>query len=223
MRTLWMSRKGARHVELAAQVRVRLAHLRQRRTQILDQAFQHARSLGLVGLHEVLYVRERVEEEVRLDLRLHEGELRLEQILGELVALALGGVVVCLVARMLLAQHEHRHHDAAEADAQAHRDEHSEEALGEHLADVAALHEARHDRAHEGADDDRADLHHFPGHAPLADVARHGEEHHAGVAHAKGAYQQVAVGVEEEPDHRGRGRRANRGHHEHALDGQSLE
>ena len=38
----------------------------------------------------MLHVGERIEEEMRLDLRLHQRQLRFQQVLGELVAFALG-------------------------------------------------------------------------------------------------------------------------------------
>ena len=72
---------------------------------------------GGVGLDQVLHVGERVEEEVRLDLRLQELQPRLEHVLLELVALGLGAGDARLVARVLLAQDERGHHHAAEADA----------------------------------------------------------------------------------------------------------
>ena len=63
---------------------------------------------GGIGLDQVLDVGERVEQEVRLDLRLHELQLRLEDVLLELVALGLGLGDARLVARVLLAQDDRR-------------------------------------------------------------------------------------------------------------------
>ena len=91
---------------------------------------------GRVGLHQVLDVGERVEEEVRLDLRLHERQARLEDVLLELVALRLGLEDARRVAGVALAQQHGGHHHAAHADAQAHRDGHAGQALVEHRAQV---------------------------------------------------------------------------------------
>ena len=58
---------------------------------------------------------------------------------------------------------------------------------------------------------------------PLAQVRRDGEEHHAGVAHAERAHQQVEVGVDEEPDGRRRHPDAQERHQQHALERESFE
>ena len=63
--------------DFAPERRPGLAHLRQRDGQILFQVAQHPCAAGAVGVVEPLYVRERVEEEVRLDLRLEHLQLRL--------------------------------------------------------------------------------------------------------------------------------------------------
>ena len=171
----------------------------------------------------MLDVGERVEEEVRLDLGLHQLQLRFEEVPLEPVALALRPVEARLVARVLLAHDERRHHDAAESQPERHRDQHARQPVREHLAHVAALHQARDDRAQEGTHDDREDLHDLPGNALLAHVSRHGEENHADVAHAQRAHQQVAKSVEEDPQD-GAGRRgADRGDREDTAHREAFE
>jgi hypothetical protein len=90
MRTRWISRNARAMSTSRPEVGRALAHLRQRRAQVLDEALQHPRGRRRVGLDQVLHVGERVEEEVRLDLRLHELQARLEHVLLQLVALGLG-------------------------------------------------------------------------------------------------------------------------------------
>ena len=63
------------------------AQLRQRRAQVGDQVAQHPSRLRRIGLGQVLHRRQRVEQEMRLDLRLHQLQLRLDRLLRQQVPL----------------------------------------------------------------------------------------------------------------------------------------
>ena len=77
-------RFGERH--LACDGRAPPAHLRQRVGEVCDEVVDHRSTGAAVGRVKQLDVRERVEQEVRLDLRLEPQQLRLERALLELHA-----------------------------------------------------------------------------------------------------------------------------------------
>ena len=69
-----------------------LRKLRQRGAQVGEQVSEQARRLRRVGLGEVLDRCQRVEQEVRLDLRLHQLQLGFERQLGEPLLLRFGAM-----------------------------------------------------------------------------------------------------------------------------------
>ena len=95
MRILQDVEIGLGEVDLAPERRRLRAELRERRAQIRDQVPEQPVGLGGIGFGEVLHRRERVEQEVRLDLRLHQLELGLDRLLREQVPLGLGLVQRC--------------------------------------------------------------------------------------------------------------------------------
>jgi hypothetical protein len=64
-------------VDLVAERVRRLAEPGERRAQVVDERLEHRLGARRVGLHERDDVRERVEQEVRLHLRLEQAQLRL--------------------------------------------------------------------------------------------------------------------------------------------------
>ena len=97
---------GAHELELLAERRRGLVHARHGRAQIRDQAREHLRRLRRARVDERLHVRERVEQEMRLDLRLQEAQPRLERVAFELAALELE--LERLIAREHVALPHHR-------------------------------------------------------------------------------------------------------------------
>ncbi len=69
-----------------------VAHPRQRGAQIPRKVREHGAPCARVALAEAPHIGESVEQEMRLDLRLQEAQLRLELLLLECRALQLGGV-----------------------------------------------------------------------------------------------------------------------------------
>ena len=81
---------GPDHRHLAAQVvrrRVRIAHRRHRGPQQRDQVLLHLAGARRIGLDQVIDRGQRVEQEVRLDLRLHRRHARLDDLALELFRL----------------------------------------------------------------------------------------------------------------------------------------
>ncbi len=79
--------------DLLAERRRARAKLRQRGAQVSDEVPEQAGACrGRVRLGEVLHGRQRVEQEVRLDLRLHQLQFRLDRLLGQQVPVGLGPV-----------------------------------------------------------------------------------------------------------------------------------
>jgi len=64
--------------------------LSERSSQVGEQVAKHHAGLRRIGLREELHRRQRVEEKMRLDLRLHQLQLRLDRLLREQVAFRLG-------------------------------------------------------------------------------------------------------------------------------------
>ena len=71
-------REGER--QLVAERRVGCAHARQHRAEVARQVLEHRVRGGRIGLEQPPHVGERVEQEVRLDLRLHHEQPRLGQL-----------------------------------------------------------------------------------------------------------------------------------------------
>jgi hypothetical protein len=100
---------GPHHGQLAAQVARaavgRVAHRRHAGTQQRDQVLLHLAGAGRVGLDEVIYRGQRVEQEVRLDLRLHRGHAGFDHLAAQLLGLGrlggLGGLALGLHAGLV--------------------------------------------------------------------------------------------------------------------------
>ena len=86
-------------LELASKRRARLAHRRQRGAQIVDQAGQHFAPLVGCRFVQSLYVGQRVEQKVRLDLRLQRRQLRFAHLRLQrlLPAFGIGEAAACLL------------------------------------------------------------------------------------------------------------------------------
>ncbi len=76
-------------LQLAAERRDRLVEPRHRGAQIRDETAQHRRRLRRSGIDQRLHVGQRVEKEMRRDLRLQEMQARIERLALELAALEL--------------------------------------------------------------------------------------------------------------------------------------
>ena len=81
---------GLGEFDLLPERRARAAHLRQRGAQIRKQVPEQPGRLRRVGLGQELHGGERVEQEMRLDLRLHQLQLGLHRVLREQQPLGLG-------------------------------------------------------------------------------------------------------------------------------------
>jgi hypothetical protein len=144
---------------------VRLAHLRQRLGQVAQQVVEHRAAGGAVGLVEAAHVRERVEQEVRLDLRLKTQEPRLDGLLLERGPLAVEAAHFGLV--LVLAPDVEIHHGEQRRENEVARPrgrEHSRQArrIASDVAFVIPLglesdqeHDADGTRDDGRADDDR--------------------------------------------------------------------
>ncbi len=64
--------------------------MRQRGAQVGKQVAEHLPGLRRFGLGQELHRSQRIEQEMRLDLRLHELELRFDRLLGQQIAVGLG-------------------------------------------------------------------------------------------------------------------------------------
>jgi hypothetical protein len=99
---------GAGHVEFASEVaaQVGVAHLRDHRAQVLDQAALHGRGARRVGLDQVLDRGQGIEQEVRLDLGLHRLHPRFRHLALHRFALGRRGGGLHLGLGALLAAHQ---------------------------------------------------------------------------------------------------------------------
>ena len=118
--------------DFLAQRRRARAQLRQRGAQVVDQVRQQPAGLARIRFRQVLDGRQRVEQEVRLDLRLHEFQFGLDRVLRHQVALGFGHVQ--RGGRMRFAELEQED----EAHAQAH-DEPGERRAEDTGSDACAL------------------------------------------------------------------------------------
>ena len=89
MRMCISSRYALTSCSSCAERRRRLVQARHRGAQVGDQAAQHGGRLRRSRIDQRLHVRERVEQEMRRDLRLQQMQARIERLALELAALEL--------------------------------------------------------------------------------------------------------------------------------------
>ena len=115
---------GAHQLQLLLERGGGLVQARHRRAQVGDEAVQHRRGLRRSGVDQRLHVGQRVEQEVRRDLRLQQAQARVERLALELAALELEGER--LAARRVLALAEERRHRDPRRHQQAGHGHHEE-------------------------------------------------------------------------------------------------
>ena len=180
-------------LDLLPERRARAAHLRQRGAQVREQMSQQARGLRRIRLGEVLDRRQRVEQEMRLDLRLHQLEFRLHRVLRQQQVLGLGLVQrrarrASRASRIEYDQaREHAEHEAG-----AGREQETLAMLDHVIERVAAVDRVALDHCGQGHREDRAgrDRRDEPAH-------RRGTFPRRRDAHAVGDHEAEALGRDE--------------------------
>ncbi len=186
-------------IELLSEGRHRFVQARYGSAQIRDQAAQHRRCLRRTGIDQLPHIRQRIEQKMRLDLRLQQTQARIQRLAFQLTAFQFKGEGLMACQRILLPhqrtqrhpwrQHhaDHRQHDET---AQAILDLPERWRTGCRRDDIDCNHSDRHHQRH---------TQHLQGPAcePCGQASRplleDPERQHAQHAHNHSAYQQGHV------------------------------